>query len=62
MFFFCWSNSLVAKAHTIKYGEVGCPGFEPRPCINYAMSLPTELSSRGHYTCFFVSEERKNTS
>ena len=29
--FFFLSNSLVAGAHTIKCGEVGCPGFEPRP-------------------------------
>jgi len=37
---------LVARAHTIKCGEVGCPGFELDPYINYTMSLPIELSSR----------------
>jgi hypothetical protein len=25
----------------------GCLGFEPRPCIYYAISLPTELCLRG---------------
>ena len=28
---FCLSNSLVDRAHTIKYEEVGCLEFEPQP-------------------------------
>ena len=28
---FFWSSSLVVRAHTIKCGEMGCLGFEPRP-------------------------------
>ena len=30
---FFWSSSLVVRAHTIKCGEMGCPGFEPDSCI-----------------------------
>ena len=40
------SSSLVVRDYTIKCEEeVGCLEFKPRPCINYAMSLPIELSS-----------------
>ena len=37
----------MARAHTIKCGELRCPDLNPGSYINYAMSLPTELSSRG---------------
>jgi len=44
-----------ARARTIKCGEVGCPEFEPGPCINYATSLPTELTSRGQKMCIIYT-------
>ena len=44
--FFFWFNRLVAGAHTIKCEKVECHGSNSDPCINFAMSLPTELSSR----------------
>lgn len=39
---FSYSSSLVAEAHT----RSGVFGFEQRSCINYAISLLTEVNSR----------------
>jgi len=37
----------VAGAHTLNVEKWGVQGLNSGPYINYAMSLPTELSSRG---------------
>jgi len=55
-FYFFWFGNLVVRAHTIKCGEVRCLGFEPDTCINYAMSLPTELSSRDNLDGLFQED------
>jgi len=41
----------MTRDHTIKYEEVGCSNSGR--CINYAMSLPIELSSRGPQIIYF---------
>jgi len=35
----------------LMYFFCGGRGLNPRPCIFYALSLSTELSSRGHILC-----------
>ena len=37
---FSWFSRLVAGAYTIKYREVGYPGFEPRP-LHKLCNFPT---------------------
>ena len=51
--FFFLSGILVAGAHTFFFFV---RGSNPCPCINYTMSLPTELSSREHVfmLCLFI--------
>jgi len=47
----------VARTQTIKCGEVECLGSNLNPCINYAMSLSTELSSHGLSLIFLLMVE-----
>ncbi|PNX85791.1 hypothetical protein L195_g041865, partial [Trifolium pratense] len=42
-----WSSSLVARKSTLKVSKWSVPGSNPGSCTYSAMSLPTELSSRG---------------
>jgi len=53
--FFC--IGLVARAHTIKYGEVKCPGFELRSCINYAMSYQLSEAHGGRVYIFYLEND-----
>ena len=38
--FFCWSSSLVARAHIINCEEVGCRRFELRPLQIICNNIP----------------------
>jgi len=40
LLFFFWLSSLGVRAHTFKYGEVGCPEFEPQ-LLHIICNIPT---------------------
>jgi len=41
------------RGHCIFFG--GGRGSNPRPCIYYALSIPTELSSKGQRSLYFTT-------
>ena len=48
---FFWSNSLAARAHIYKCGEVGCPRFEPRP-LHIICNIPINCAE---FTGIFIN-------
>jgi hypothetical protein len=54
MIFFVWSSSIVIRISTFKVYMQEYQGSNPGPCIFHAMSLPTELCSRGQIKYDFI--------